>query len=206
MNNNHPSRKQKVLVQFFRMKSAGTALVRLSHGAQFSNAGSTLGFIVSLFLVLGGIVSIVQGAFIVALILFLACAGVLGYVLDFQGIEMNTTKGNVRNYRSFLGLRSGDWHNLNDFNHLRICQDAILEKRTSAGGTTYSSSKSFDRHNFYTLYLVDKKEERFIKLREEESVAKIKMIASKFSELSKVPFNQSIRRRKPEVVGKWRMF
>lgn len=188
------------------MKQASAGLFRLSHGAQFSNPGGPYGFIVLLFLIVAAIVMLFQGAYIVGLILLPVCAFVVGYVMDNQGIEVDTKNGKVRNYRSFLGLRSGDWIDLNRFNQLHICQDSILEKRTMPGGSTYSSSRKFDQHDFYTLYLTDSNEEHFIKLREEESVARVKMIASKFSELSKLRLNSSIKQRKPDVVGKWRMF
>ncbi len=157
MNNHHSSRTQRMLIEFFKLKQAKTGLVRLSHGAQFSNVGSTLGFIGSLFLLLAGVVFIIQGAYLISVIMLLICIAVLGYVLDFQGIEIDTDKGNIRNYRSFLGLRSGDWHNINNFNQLQICQDSVLEKRAIAGGSTYSSSKSFDNHNFIRSTLPTKR-------------------------------------------------
>ncbi|MFK7787410.1 MAG: hypothetical protein AB8B56_19960 [Crocinitomicaceae bacterium] len=206
MSNNYSSRTQRALVDFFRMKQASSTLFRLSHGAQFSNPGGPYGFIVLLFLIVIAIVMFFQGSYVIGLVLLPICAFVVGFVMDTQGIEVDTQNGKVRNYRSFLGIRSGDWQDLNLFNQLHICQDSILEKRTMSGGSTYSSSRKYDQHNFYTLYLTDAKEKHFIKLREEESVARIKMIASKFSELTKLRLNSSIKKRQPDVVGKWRMF
>jgi hypothetical protein len=207
MNEDHLSRIQIAISKFFKVKNLVNGVIRVSHGAQFSNSGSIFGFFLTLFLILIAIVFIIQGSYTISLIICLICPIIIGYILDFQGMEIDTVNVRIRNYRSFLGFRSGQWLNLNDFNKLMIYHDSILEKRSMDGGSNYSSSRIFDTHNFYTLYLVDYNEKHHIKLHEDESITRIRIFATKFSELSKLHYYyNNIVNNKPDVIGRWRIF
>lgn len=205
MDKNHTKSIETVITNFFKAKSAERGILRLSHGPQFANPGGTLGFFVSMILLLISVVSFIQGSFITGLVLLTVCMLVVGYFLDFQGIEIDTRNGKIRNYGSFWGLRSGEWYITEQFDQLRICQNSLLEKRALNGGSTYASSRRYDNHKFYTLYLVNNGKQ-FIKLHEDESIAKVRQLATKFSEFSNLYLHPSVTRRKPEIIGRWRIF
>jgi hypothetical protein len=206
LNNYELTYFHEALTQIFKAKTVPHGIVRLSHGPQFSNAGSTFGFIFLLFLILIMVVSMVQGSYLMGLVLLPVCVCVVGYVLGYEGVEVDTRKMVIRQYRSFLGLRSGEWRSLTGFNSLRVCQDAILEKRSLDSGTSYATSRDFDRHVFYSLCIVNREEKLFIKLYEDENMLRISSIAENFSELSQLPLESSIVSRQPDVVGRWRIF
>mgnify|MGYP000013900262 CR=1 FL=1 len=206
MNNNHLDRIQKALTYYFKTKRLPNGVIRLSHGANFSKAGSIFAFFLTLFFILISIVYIIHGYYVFCVISLPICTLLIAYILNLEGIEIDTNDGKIRNYKSFLGVRSGDWMDIKNFNQLRICQDSILERRRIDRGSTYSSFRSFDNHKFYTLYLVDMSEKHFIKLNEDESVTRVRVLANKFSQLSKVPLNENIMIQKAEVVGRWRAF
>jgi hypothetical protein len=201
MDKDHLDRIVQAITENFEVKNLKHGLLRLSHGAQLSNAGSVFGFFLTLFLLIIPAVEIVQGSYVASVYILPLCVLIVAYILDYRGVEIDTQKGKVRSYKSFLGFRSGEWFNTDYFNQLRICQDSILEGRTLGGGSTYSSSRSFDTHKFYTLYLVDGNERHFIKLHEEESVTRVRILGSRVSERSRIPLNQNIVRKKSEVIG-----
>lgn len=120
--------------------------------------------------------------------------------MDYQGVEFDFKNGKVRNYKSFLGIRFGYWYILKNFTRIKIYQDSLSINR--AMGSASSSSRAFDTHHYYGLYLIDDDGNPLIKLYEDESVTKVKILAAKFSKISELEFIEKINRKTTEAIGK----
>lgn len=190
-----------------RPKKIQSELIRIQHGAQFSKDGITFGWLLIVLLIIIAIFLIINGVVLISIPLILICIPIVAYFMDYQGIEIDSKKGKIRNYCSFLGKRTGKWHDLKDFNRLKIYQDSIIEGKMMATGSTYSSSRSdFDTHHFYALYIINDDGDQFVKLYEDESITRVRRFASRIVEMSDLVFIESINKRPPEIIGRGRTF
>lgn len=196
---------REAISTFFTFKEVGNGISRLSHGAQFSNIGSVVGFFVTIVLLIIAVLAIINESYVIAVLILPLCVVLVAYLMDFQGIEIDSKQSKIRNYRSFLGIRLGTWRNLAEFKELVISQDSLLERRTLAASASYSSSRKYDTHRFYTLYLVDATRKNFIPLRQDDSVTRIRILAEKFSQFSQLSLHEQTVLKKSDVVGKWRV-
>lgn len=185
---------------YLNVNQETTGIVRVKHGAQFSNGAAIFGWFLTLFLILVVIFLLIENSHFSALVALMSCVPITAYILDFQGFEIDSENGKIRNYKSFLGIRSGEWLPLCDFNRLKIYQDSILEGRELASGASFSSSNAYDTHNFFTLYLISDDAKHLIKLYENQSVTRVRIFAAKFASLSQLEFIERISKRKPEVI------
>lgn len=181
--------------QFLNPKKTASGIIRVSHGAQFSNGGAIGGWFFMLFLLLIAVILIIQGLFLFSIPIFLFCPFIVAYIMAFQGIEIDINNGKLRNYSSFLGYRSGVWYYLKNFNHIKIYQESFTESRIMESGANYSSYTARDTHYFYTLYLINGEHDRFIKLYENESVTRVKSLAIKFSKVAQLDYIEKIDRK-----------
>lgn len=190
----------------FKTKETEVGMLRLPHGAQFSNRGGIVGFFLAIFLLVISISLMVQSSFLLGFVFLLFCLPIIAFVADLRGIEIDLKKEKIRSYRSFWGYRYGTWLDLKGFTTLVIQQDSTLEKRAIPKGHTYADSRAFDTHFHYTLSLADENKRIILKVWEEENIHRIKQLAHSFSQDSQLPLQQDIKRNKAVVIGRWRMF
>lgn len=186
--------------RFLKPKIKNSGIVRVTHGAQFSRKGAVFGWFLLMFFLIVGVLMFVQGFLLNGILIFFLCGILVTYILDYKGIEFDFKNGKVRKYNSYMGFRSGCWYFLKNFNYLKIYEDSILEKRALNRGTTYGSFNSYDTHRFYSLFLINDIEDCFIKLYENESVTRVKILAVNFAEISGLEYIEKIERRRPEIV------
>ncbi len=186
--------------RFLKPKIKNSGIVRVNHGAQFSRKGAVVGWFLLLFFLIVGVLMFVQGFLLNGIIIFFLCGIFVTYILDFKGIEFDFKNGKVRKYNSYMGFRSGRWHLLKNFKYLKIYEDSILEKRALDRGTTYGTFNIYDTHHFYTLFLISDIENCFIKLYENVSVSRVKILAENFAEISGLEYSDNIERRRPEII------
>lgn len=189
-----------VLDGYFKLKSTGPGLHRISFGAQFSREANILAWCVTIFLLFVVGVSLFLGNYIISFLCVALAVPIIGYVLDIQGLEWNTNSHHVRAYESFLGYRTGTWMDLSDFDSLVIVQDGLMEERVLDKGTSYSSSRSFDTHRFYTLCLLHKNRRTQIKLLENESITRIRQAAEAMASKTDLKLHDKIIRGELDVV------
>lgn len=176
-------------------------ILRIKQGAQFSRFGAVAGWFFTMVLLITAIVFSVQGRLLMSAPLYLMCILIIAFILDLQGMELHPSNGTIRTYKSFLGYRSGRWHPVADFTHIRIFEDKIHEGRALSSGSTYNSYRSYDTHKFYGAYLVSRNKNAYIRLFEDESVTRAKIFAAKFAEISSLDYAERIGRGETDVIG-----
>lgn len=185
MTNNDPYPYDNVfngIQKLFKAERLQNGIIYISHGAQFSRAGVVGAWFIMLSLLTISIVMAVHNQFVITVLTLIPVVLILAYVMDYQGVEFDTNNKQVRNYRSYLGYKMGDWYDLEKFNQLTINQETVSEYIHDVGNRNYVT------HHFYFLYLVNNENNLSIKLYEDRSITKMKLIAIKFSEISGLTF------------------
>lgn len=195
-----PKNIQKALKTCFDTRITREGHIRISHGAQFSRVGAALSWFLMVFLILIVVALFINGYYLPAILLIVGCVLIAAYILDFQGAEFDMAHAKVRNYQSFLGVRSGEWHSLKELRNLKIIQESILEPRRMDGGTAGSPRRGHDTYFFYTLFLSGRDGKILIRLFEDENVVSVKQLATLFAEKAQLEFQPNPERRKPERI------
>ncbi len=171
-------------------------MIKVSRGPQFGKFGATFIFFISMFILILAVMSILENQLMNGFILIGVTIVLIGYLLDFRGFEIDFDNKRIRNYKSFLGLRYGDWFNLEEFNTLQIFNQNLLESR-SIGSSGYGG-KEYDTHHFYTIILFNRKKDKMIPIYESNNYPKAMRFAEKLASLSGLFLIQTVGKSKNE--------
>ena len=147
----HAQNIQRTLEAMFRQKPNTAGLLRLKKGMQFGRTIAPYVFIVLVAILSASILTMISSSFIVGLLLLPICIPLVAYIIDLQGIEVDFKNEKIRKYRSFLGLRTGDWWDLSAFDSVRVYQH---ELKTQKGKFIRRGPKKYDTYAFYYVRLV----------------------------------------------------
>lgn len=181
---------------FFKTKSNKSNVIKVSRGPQFGKFGATFFFIISMFILLLAVMSILKNQLMNGFILIGVTIVLIGYLLDFRGFEIDFDNKRIRNYKSFLGLCYGEWFNLEEFNTLQIFNQNLLESR-SLGSSGYGG-KEYDTHHFYTIILFNRKKDKMIPIYEGNNYPSTMRFAEKLSLHSGLNLIKTVGKNKEE--------
>jgi hypothetical protein len=130
--------------------------VRISHGPRFSGILSTIGLFAALTCLGLTIYSINEGDIISAAAYALFTVACVAVFLDFRGVEIDFNHRKIRQYRSFLGLRTGTWESVDDFDKITLTWYRIRGLSATARISQSWNSSSSDSY-FVLLETADGK-------------------------------------------------
>ncbi|NCG29532.1 MAG: hypothetical protein GWP27_03570 [Bacteroidetes bacterium] len=126
------------------MKKSGA--ITLKHGPRFGGFPSSVGGVVMILCVFGAFINLSIGD-IPTGIFFAVCAIFSAALfLDFRGVNIDFEKKQIRQYRSFLGFKSGRWESLEDFDKATLVWTRIRGRSTASmlsGSRRGSTSPSY---------------------------------------------------------------
>lgn len=181
---------------FFKTKSNISNVIKVSRGPQFGKFGATFIFFISMFIIILAVISIVKNQFTNGFILIGVAVVLFGYLLDFRGFEIDFENNRIRNYKSFLGLRYGEWFNLEEFDTLQVFNQNLLEGRSSPSNG-YGSGE-YDTHHFYTIILFNRKKDKMIPIYEGRTYPSTMRFAEKLSSHSGLNLIKTVGKNKNE--------
>lgn len=174
-------------------------MLRLNQGMQFDRPGGPYLVLVVMVILVASISLIFNGNFIVGLAILPLLVPISAYIMDIQGIEVDFKNGKIRKYRSFLGIRTGNWHDLGAFDSVRVYQHKLKTRRGLVGSMT---GKKYDTDAFYYVRLVSLGLNKSISLLELDDYNRAKYQAEKVARHSRLIFIEKPARLKTIVVTK----
>ena len=172
-------------------------MFRLNQGMQFDRPGSqflVLGFMLVL---VTSIMLIIQGSFLIGLLLLPVLVPLAAYIVDIQGIEVDFKNGKIRKYRSFLGIRTGEWLDLGAFDSVRVYQHQLKMQRSRLNRLR---PKKFDTEAYYYVRLVSPGMNKSISLLELPEYNRAKYQAEKVAQHARLIFIDKPARLKADKV------
>lgn len=147
----HAQNIKRTLEAMFKKTTSASGLFQITQGMQFGRKGGQYLVFAVMGVLIFSITIMINNSLLVGLLLLPLCVPLIAYIIDIQGFEIDFTKGKIRKYRSFLGLRSGDWMDLAAFDSVRVYQH---ELKTQRGKFIRRGPKTYDTHSYYYVRLV----------------------------------------------------
>lgn len=148
---NHSQNIQRTLESMFKKQTPDSGILRLNQGMQFDRPGSPFLVIGFMMLLTTSIMLIISGSFLIGLLILPFLIPLVAYIIDIQGIEVDFKQGKIRKYRSFLGLRMGEWLDLGAFDSVRVYQHQLKMKSSPLNKLR---PRKFDTEAYYYVRLV----------------------------------------------------
>ena len=126
--------------------------IKHSHGPRFKSKGGILCFFIAIGVLVGVIVNGLNRDYYSASGLLFLFILLIVYALDIRGIQMDSSSKRIREYKSFMGIRYGEWFLLKDFTIIYLTNDFVTEKYSFGN---IHSDKSSVTHHYYILLLVN---------------------------------------------------
>lgn len=178
----HAQNIQRTLEAMFKKTTAASGLFRINQGMQFGRkAGPYLVFAVMAVLVIS-ITTMINASLLGGLLLLPLIAPLIGYIIDIQGIEVDFKNGKIRKYRSFLGLHSGEWLDLDAFDSVRVYQHELKTQRSRF----QRGPRTYDSHAYYYVRLVSPGLNKSISLLELDNYSRAKNQAEKVANAARL--------------------
>lgn len=179
-------------------------IIKISRGPQFRNGNAAIPFFIILFLIMGFVLAIIDSQWITGVILSFIITVLSLYVLDIQGVEIDTKGNRIKEYKLQVWGRIGKWQNHQAFEQLSLNFDSYFirnytfyTKLTTPGG----KGISYDKDGRYLVVLDLPNTEKNIVLKESDNynnaLKEIRIIAKKLT----LPYHDSIKNKtyKPRV-------
>jgi len=195
----HSNNIQRTLEAMFKKKTPSSGILKLSQGMQFDRPGAKFVWLLMMFVLIGAIMSFINGLWVVGLVLLPLIIPIAAYTIDVQGVEIDFKNDKIRHYRWFLGLHFGDWLPLNAFDSVRVYQHQLKTRRGLMGRAT---GKKYDLDAYYYVRLVSPGLNKSISLLELEDYNRAKYHAEKVARHARLIFIEKPARLKMVVIGK----
>ncbi len=195
----HHQNIQRTLEAMFKKQTPASGILRLNQGMQFDRPGGPyLVFAVMIVLILS-VSMMINGNFILGLALLPLLLPITAYIMDIQGIEVDFKNGKIRKYRSFFGIRSGEWLELAAFDSVRVYQHQ-LKLRRSRSPLNKLRPRKFDTDAYYYVRLVSRGLNKSISLLELPEYNRAKYQAEKVAQHSRLIFIEKPARLKEDKI------
>lgn len=193
----HHQNIQRTLEAMFKKQTPGSGLLRLNQGMQFDRPGGPyLVFGVMAVLIIS-ISMMIQGNFIIGAAILPLLLPIAAYIMDIQGIEVDFKNGKIRKYRSFLGIRTGEWMELGAFDSVRVYQHQLKMKRSAMDKLR---PRKFDTEAYYYVRLVSRGLNKSISLLELPEYNRAKYQAEKVAQHARLIFIEKPAKLKEDKV------
>lgn len=134
-------------------------IISYSKGPQFRGGRAVAPFLLVMLLIVFSAVSVVNDALILLLITLPLIAFLINFILDIQGIEIDKSKGLVREYRLEFFIKYGEWQDLKKFNQITLDnQHYIIQQVTiysHMARTNGGKSITNEHHSRFIISLVN---------------------------------------------------
>lgn len=133
------------------MVSKQSHILRHSRGPQFKIKGGPLLFLLCVACCFIGIVSLIMGNYVVALILFVFGVMLFALVLNICGFELDSKAFKVRGYKKFLWMKFGKWDNIQNYNAVYLTKGKVVVRTSDFARRGHTH----DNYYYYFVKLVD---------------------------------------------------
>ncbi|XOV65943.1 MAG: hypothetical protein ACFHU9_09930 [Fluviicola sp.] len=193
----HHQNIQRTLEVMFKKQTPSSGLLRLNQGMQFDRPGGPYLIIAVMVIFVLSINFMIYDNWILGLILLPLIVPIAAYIMDIQGIEVDFKNGKIRKYRSFLGIRSGEWMELGAFDSVRVYQHQLKMKRSPLNRLR---PRKFDTEAYYYVRLVSRGLNKSISLLELPEYGRAKYQAEKVAQHARLIYIEKPARLKEDKV------
>ena len=193
----HNQNIQRTLEAMFKKQTPASGILRLNRGMQFDRPGAPYLVLLIMAIVVVSISLMINNNLILGLSLLPILAPIAAYIIDLQGIEVDFKHGKIRKYRSFLGIRTGEWLDLGAFDSVRVYQHQLKMQRSAMNRFR---PKKFNSEAYYYVRLVSPGLNKSISLLELTEYNKAKYQAEKVAKHSRLIFIEKPARLKEDIV------
>jgi len=193
----HSQNIKRTLEAVYKKSTTKAGLFRVSQGMQFDRPGVKYVWLLVMLLFIFSIVTMLNTSVLAGYIMVLPIPFLIGYILDIRGFEIDFKNDKIRKYKSFLGIRSGEWMPLSAFDSVRVYQD-ILE--TQRGKFIRRGPKSYDTHEYYYVRIVSPGLSKSISLLELDNYGRAKFQAEKIAKHARLIFIEQPAKLKGDKV------
>jgi hypothetical protein len=116
------------------------------------------------------------GEIITSTVLFLLSFVMIYYILDFHGFQLNKSTHQIRDYKDFMGVKFGKWHNLDDFKSIYLIKAHLV--------LPIFEEEKAETFHYYHIKLVDEINKKELFLAEYTNYYKAFSIADNVAELT----------------------
>ena len=194
---NHHQNIQRTLEAMFKKQTPKSGLLRLNQGMQFDRPGSPYLIFAVMGVLILSISMMIQVNFIFGFAILPLILPIASYIIDIQGIEVDFKNGKIRKYRSFLGIRSGEWMVLGAFDSVRVYQHKLNLQRSRMNRFR---PRKFDTEAYYYVRLVSRGLNKSISLLELPEYNRAKYQAEKVAQHARLIYMEKPARLKEDKV------
>ena len=179
----HAKNIKRTLEAMFGKTTTASGIFRVSQGMQFDRKAAPYLVIAVMVLLVFSITTMINTSLLFGLLMLPFCAPIIAYIIDIQGFEIDFNKGQIRKYRSFLGLHYGQWLDLAAFDSMRVYQHELKTQRSKL---LRRGPKTYDSHVYYYVRLVSPGLTKSISLLELDDYSRAKLQAEKVARAARL--------------------
>ena len=194
---NESEHLQRTMEALFKINTNGSGIFRKSQGMQFSRPFATYVWLLLMLVLTSAVVTMVNGSILLGVVILPLTLPIAAYIIDIRGFEIDFKRNQIRKYRSFLGIHSGDWMPLNSFDSVRVYQHELKTQRNRFIGR---GPKQFDSHAFYYVRLVSPTLSKSISLLELSDFRRTTYQAEKIARSARLKFIERPAKLKVDKV------
>jgi hypothetical protein len=101
-------------------------IISYSKGPQFRGGNAVAPFLLVMLLIVFSVISVINYATIFLLFTIPLLVFLINFILDIQGVEIDKTKGLVREYKLEFFLKIGEWQDLKKFNKITLDKEHYI--------------------------------------------------------------------------------
>lgn len=168
------------------IKASG--IINIKRGPQFQVKGApAIAMLAVLFLMFGTFSMFNMNVFAGSSLLIISFA-LFFYALDFHGFQFDRSTHRIRDYRNFMWIKFGAWHNINDFNSIHLTNSSLVVK------PSYLNSECIpETFHYYHIKLVDETNKYDIFLAEYKNYYKAYKIAQQVAYATDLTFKDFVK-------------
>ncbi|MPM10311.1 hypothetical protein SDC9_56640 [bioreactor metagenome] len=175
-------------------------IINISRGPQFRGGKSAGAFFLMFFILIIVVVLFINSVFIIAFCLLAVCSLLAEYILDIRGVEVDKVNSRVREYRSLLLTRFGEWKSYKGYNSLQIADDYYLirqkEDEVMGRGRVY-----YEKHHRFIIVLINEEAEKNMLLAEGSDYEGILKKVAELSGTLRLPYYELRRKESPGNIA-----
>lgn len=162
--------------------------IHIRRGPQFNSKANYFAAILAVGTLFLTVAFFIHYAFIPAVISLVLSILLIYYVLDIRGFQLNRSRNEIREYKEFMWIKTGEWHNLNDFKAIYLTKSHLAIK------TGHPSQIKSETYHYYHIKLVDETAKKQLFLAEYPNYYKAFKIADNVAGLTGLIFKDFVKR------------
>jgi hypothetical protein len=171
-------------------KGGDPSIIRISKGPQFKAWGGEFLALLSFTLVIISIASLIHLHLVPGIILLLVAIVLFNIAIDVHGLEVDTARHKIRDYKVLF------WHRFGRWNDIRAYKAIYLKGEHMTVRSIKSLGQGFDTFHYYNIKLVDELTGKNIFLAEFKNYYKARGIARRIAQVTGAEFRDFVKRPK----------